>query len=344
MEPPHAGDGRIGMTHLHFETRANKPSVFLMTPALVRSAIRRAKPAPGLRWTLGSDLKDLAWLATARGLVTSNDLINDPAFPKDRLATVAPALRWIHIIGAGIEPLLPLGWLPPRVVLTNNSGVHVKKTGEFATLALLALCFRLPALITHQHTATWHPIFTPSIVGKTVLVVGLGDMGGAAARSAQQLGMRVLGLRRSAGAHRHVAVMLSPKPLRRGLAQADFVVVATPLTPATHHLIDAAAIAAMKPGAALVNIGRAGVVDYAALSGALRGGHLSGAILDVFDPEPLPASSPLWRVPNLIITPHCSSDDLDEYLPLTMDLVFANLARLRGGRRLKNVVDPATGY
>lgn len=344
MEPPHEGDGPAGMTHLHFETRANKPSVFHMTPALVRAAVRRAKPAPGVRWTLGSDLKDLTWLATAQGLVTSNDVINDPAFPKDRLAAAAPSLRWIHIIGAGIEPLLPLDWLPAGAVLTNNSGVHVKKTGEFATLALLALCFRLPQLVTHQHGATWHPIFTPSIAGKTVLVVGLGDMGGAAARAAQRLGMRVLGVRRSPAPHRHVDVMLPPKQMRRGLAQADFVVVATPLTPATRHLIDAAAIAAMKPGAALVNIGRAGVVDYAALSDALRAGHLSGAILDVFDPEPLPAGDPLWRVPNLIITPHCSSDDLDAYLPLTMDLVFANLARLRGGRRLKNVVDPATGY
>ena len=102
--------------------------------------------------------------------------------------------------------------------------------------------------------------------------------------------------------------------------------------------------AAMKTGAGLINVGRAGVIDYAALSRALRSGKLSGAVLDVFDPEPLPPSSPLWKVPNLIMTPHCSSDDLDDYLPLTLDLAFANVARLRDGRKLKNVVDRKTGY
>jgi phosphoglycerate dehydrogenase-like enzyme len=332
------------MMHLHFETRAGKPSVFYMTPELVQAAAKRAKAGRSMRWTVGEDLKNMAWLATAVGLVTGNDVIVDPAFPKATLAQAAPNLRWIHIIGAGIEPLLPLTWLPPGVTLTNNSGVHVQKTGEFATMALLALCSRLPEMIANQQQAQWRPIFTPSIAGKTLLVVGLGDMGGAAAKAAKRLGMRVLGLRRNPRPHRHADALLKPSQLHKGLAQADFVLVAAPLTPETHHLIDASAIAAMKTGAALANVGRAGVVDYVALSDALRGGKLSGAILDVFDPEPLPASSPLWQVPNLIITPHCSSDDLDRYLPLTMDLVFANLARLRQGKRLKNTVDRATGY
>ena len=96
--------------------------------------------------------------------------------------------------------------------------------------------------------------------------------------------------------------------------------------------------------ASAIGGGRAGVIDYAALSRALRSGKLSGAVLDVFDPEPLPPSSPRWKVPNLIMTPHCSSDDLDDYLPLTLDLAFANVARLRDGRKLKNVVDRKTGY
>jgi len=100
----------------------------------------------------------------------------------------------------------------------------------------------------------------------------------------------------------------------------------------------------MKDHAGLINVGRAGVVDYDALIAALKSGKLSGAMLDVFDPEPLPASSALWHVPNLIITPHCSSDDLENYLPKTMDLAFENLSRLSAGRKLKNVVDRTTGY
>ena len=332
------------MTHIHFETRAGKPSVFYMTPDLVQAAHKRAKLGRGVRWTVGEDLRDKSWLATADGLVTGNDLIVDPAFPRATLATAAPRLRWIHIIGAGIEPLLPLDWLPRQVTLTNNSGVHVQKTGEFATMALLALCYRLPEMLANQQQAKWRQIFTPSIAGKTVLVVGLGEMGGAAAKSAKKLGMKVLGVRRNPRPHRYADAMLPLTQLHKGLAQADFVLVATPLTPATAHLIDTSAIAAMKTGAGLINVGRAGVVDYDALSRALRAGKLSGAVLDVFDPEPLPAASPLWRVPNLIITPHCSSDDLDHYLPMTLDLAFDNLAKLRAGRKLKNAVSPATGY
>jgi phosphoglycerate dehydrogenase-like enzyme len=332
------------MVHLHFETRADKPSVFRITPELVRAAIRRAKPGRGVRWTVGEDLRDMSWLATAEGLVTGNDVITDPAFPRARLDEAAPRLRWIHIIGAGIEPLLPLDWLPKQVTLTNNSGVHARKTGEFATLALLALCYRLPEMVANQRNAAWRQIFTPSIAGKTVLIVGLGEMGGAAARSAQKLGMKVLGVRRNAAPHRHADSVLPVSQLHKGLTRADFVLIAAPLTPATAHLIDAKAITAMKPGAGLINVGRAGVVDYEALGRALRQGKISGAMLDVFDPEPLPATSSLWHAPNLIITPHCSSDDLDDYLPMTLDLALANLARLRAGKTLKNAVNPATGY
>src|SRR5436190_4925902 len=186
------------MIHIHFETRADKPSVFHMTPPLVQAAHKRAGLGRTVRWTVGEDLADLGWLATADGLVTGNDVITDKTFPKTTLAHAAPRLRWIHIIGAGIEPLLPLNWLPSRVTLTNNSGVHVQKTGEFATMALLALCSRLPEMVSNQQQAEWRPIFTPSIAGKTVLVIGLGDMGGAAAKAAKRLGMRVLGMRRNA--------------------------------------------------------------------------------------------------------------------------------------------------
>ena len=120
--------------------------------------------------------------------------------------------------------------------------------------------------------------------------------------------------------------------------------VAVPVTPETHNLLDARRQGLMKPGAGLVNVGRAATVDYDALSDNLRSGHLSGAVLDVFDPEPLPADSPLWRVPNLIATPHVSADDGDSYVPLTLDLVFRNLERLLEGRPLQNVVRPELGY
>src|SRR5260370_17974404 len=213
------------LMHIHFEPRADKPSVFHMTPPLVQAAHKRARLGRAVRWTVGEDLRDLGWLATAQGLVTGNDIITDKVFPRKTLAQAAPKLRWIHIIGAGIEPLLPLEWLPSQVTLTNNSGVHVQKTGEFATMALLALCSRLPEMLNNQTQAQWRPIFTPSIAGKTVLIVGMGDMGGAAAKAAKRLGMRVLGMPRSARPHRHAHPVLPLSQLPQAAGQPPLVLV-----------------------------------------------------------------------------------------------------------------------
>lgn len=328
--------------YLHFETRADKPPVFRFTEELIAAA--RERSALDTRVSLGEDLHDLGWLGEADGLVASNDVIRDPKFPLGELAAAAPRLRWIHIIGAGIEPLLPLDWLPDHVVLTNNSGIHVEKIREAATMALLMLNARIPAIVTNQHKACWEAIFTPRIAGKTVLVIGVGDMGAAVAGAAKALGLRVLGVRRSGAAHPDVDRMVPITALDTVLAEADFIVLATPLTPETRNLLDRRRIGLMKQGAGFFNIGRAGSVDHDALVAALRAGALSGAILDVHDPEPLPASSPLWHADNVVLTPHVTSDDLDEYLPKTFDLVFANAARLMRGEPLLNIVDPARGY
>lgn len=330
--------------HLHFETRHERPKVFKITRELVEQAHARSGLGPAIRATLGHGLGDLAPLRTAKGLVTSIDIVTDARFPLRDLTTAAPELAWIHITGAGIEPLLPLDWLPRSVTLTNNSGVHVQKTGEFAAMALLMLNARMPQILANQRDARWEQVFTPSIAGQSVVVIGLGDMGGAAARQAKRLGMRVLGVRRSGRPHRHADRVFPLAQLTQALGEADFIFVAAPLTPQSRHLIDAAALAAAKPGAALVNVGRAGVVDYAALCDALESGALSGAILDVFDEEPLPSSSPLWRTRNLIVMPHCSSDDAEAYMPGTLDLVFRNARRLLECKPLINRVDRRRGY
>jgi phosphoglycerate dehydrogenase-like enzyme len=328
---------------LRFETRADKPAVFRFTEKLIADAHARSGVA-GVRMSLGEDLRDLGWLAEADGLVASNDIIRDPRFPLGALATAAPRLRWIHIIGAGIEPLLPLAWLPAGLVLTNNSGVHAEKIREAATMALLMLNARVPAIVTNQKKACWEQIFTPCIAGKTVLVIGVGEMGAAVAVAAKALGLRVIGIRRTGAPHPAVDRMASLAELDAILPEADFVVNAAPLTPETRNLLDRRRIALMKRGAGFLNIGRAGSVDHEALAEALRTAALSGAIIDVHDPEPLPESSPLWHADNLVLTPHVTSDDLDDYLPKTFDLVFANAARLMRGEALANVVDPARGY
>jgi phosphoglycerate dehydrogenase-like enzyme len=328
--------------HIHFETRCSKPSVFRITaPAIAEAAARSG--LGGLRTSLGEDLASLDWLSSAAGLVTSNDLLRDPRFPLQDLAGAAPKLRWIHVTGAGIEPLLPLDWLG-TVTLTNNSGVHVEKIRESAMMALLMLNAHIPAIAAHQRAARWQQIFSPSIAGKTVLVIGVGEMGAATARAAKTLGLSVVGVRRGGAPHPDVDRMVAIDALDTVLPAADFVVIATPLTPATRELLDRRRIGMMKPGAGLLNIGRAGCLDHDALIDALGSNALSGAILDVYEREPLPADSPLWHVPNLLLIPHVTSDDAERYLPMTLDLAFANVARLQSGEALLNAVDPALGY
>ena len=332
--------------HVHLENLSTKPPVFRLSPELVR-ATRRRHPdlAADVRFTVSEDFADLdRRLATADVLVTSSDVVRDPRFPRARLAQAAPKLRFVHAIGAGIEALLPLAWLPPGVRLTNNSGVHADKARESVLMALLALNARLPALVWNQRQAQWQQIFTPLIRGKTLAVVGLGDLGRAAVEAGRMLGLKVTGVRRSGKKVPGVDRVFRPAQIVTALSSADFIVVAAPMTPETEHLLSREVLRRTKPGVGIINIGRARTIDYAALAALLRSGHVSGAVLDVFSPEPLPSSSELWSTPNLIISPHVSSDDRDGYMTGTMDLVCANLRRLIAHRPLANVVAPARGY
>jgi phosphoglycerate dehydrogenase-like enzyme len=326
---------------IHFETLSDRPRVFRMTPALIAEAKTRGGTA--IPTSFGEDLNDLSWISRADGLVTHNDVLLNPKFPLHELGRVAPSLRWIHVTGAGIEPLLPLDWLPPRAVLTNNSGVHAEKIKESALMMLLMLNARLPEIASNQRKSLWRPTFTPTIRGQTVLIIGVGDMGGAVAGAARQLGLRVLGIRRSGSPHPNVDEMFRPSELDMALPRADLVVLAMPLTTETSRMLDHRRIRLMKQGAGLINIGRGGLIDHPALIDALNARLLSGAILDVFEQEPLPPNSPLWRTDNVIVMQHVTSDDKDEYLPKTLDLVFANAQRLITGRDLLNAVDPRLG-
>lgn len=332
----------VNEPYIHFETISSRPRVFRMTSKLIAEAKARNKAT--VTTGLGEDLGNLSWLKCAVGLVSHNDVLINPKFPLRMLAQVAPHLRWIHITGAGIEPLLPLDWLPPGVVLTNNSGIHVEKMRESALMMLLMLNARVPAIASNQRKSSWTQIFSPAIKGRTVLVIGVGDMGGAVAKAAKELRLRVLGVRRTGASHPDVDQMFRPDDLDEVLPLADFIVLALPLTTDTTTLIDRRRIGLMKREAGFINIGRGGLVDHGALVEALKAGTISSAILDVFDVEPLPADSHLWKIDNLMIFPHVTSDDEDDYLPKTFDLVFENVRRLVAGKELLNSVDPQRGY
>jgi glyoxylate/hydroxypyruvate reductase A len=265
-------------------------------------------------------------------------------FPHRDLINLAPRLRWIHLTGAGVEHLAPFDWLPPGVAVTNNRGVHAPKCEEFVAMALLFLANQLPALWANQLQARWSPRYTRSIAGRRAAVVGVGSMGGAAAFACRRLGLDVVGVRRSGGSHSAVRAMYAANQLKQALDGADFVIVSTPLTKSTRRLIGAQEIACLAPGAALINIARGGVVDNQALSAALDSGHLSGAWLDVFEHEPLPAEAMEWRMTNTVITPHCSSDDAEAYIPRTLELILDNVERLVVGPPLAAQVDPVLEY
>lgn len=332
--------------HVHLENLSTKPRIFWLTPELLDQSLKgHEQLLSHCRFTVGSDFVNLEEnLATAAVLVTSVDVICDARFPRDSLAQRAPGLRHIHLIGAAVDRVLPLGWLPAGVELTNNSGVHVDKAREYMVMALLALNARLPQIVANQRKSLWDPVFTPLARGKTVLVVGLGDMGQAGVWAAHLLGMNVIGVSRSGAPVDGVKRVHPVQELPSVIGEADFVLIATPLTPASRQLFGPELLARMKPGAGLVNVGRAGVMDHDGLVDLLRSGHLSGAILDVLPEEPLPMSSTLWNTDRLMITPHVSADDLDGYMLATMQLVFTNLRRRRAGEPLVNVVDRDAGY
>lgn len=325
--------------HVHLQSNPEAPPPFHLTrERYAAAATRHPDVARSIVATIGTDRESLE-----RELRTADVLVGF-WFRRDNLAARAPRLKWIHIIGAGIDHLLPLDWLPPGVTLVNNRGVHATKAGEFAAMAILMLNARVPTMVAQQRQHRWHEIFSTPVAGKTVLIVGVGALGGAAATRARQLGLRVLGVRRTGRPRRHVHEMFTPRDLQRVLPRADFVIVATPLTRETRGLIGRRELDRLKPHAGLINMCRAPVVDYVALADKLRRGELSGAILDVFDPEPLPQDSELWDTPHLIVTPHVSSDDAEEYMPRTLDLLCENVRRYVAGRPLRNRVDAAREY
>lgn len=327
------------MIRLHIKNNRGGEDVFQMSAARYQDAAQRhPEVASHVEVTIDFDLDHFEEsMATADALVTWD-------LPTADLRRIAPRLRWIHIIGAGVEHLQPLDWLPDGVTLTNNRGVHAEKAGQYGLMALLMLNNAIPQLMDAQRRHRYIECFTNAITGKTLLVIGAGALGSAVARQARRIGLKTVGIRRRPRRTAGFDEVHPAEAIDRLLPAADFVLVTAPATAETRNLLDERRIALLKPAAGLINMGRAAVVDYEALAAALRSGSLAGAVLDVFNPEPLPASSPLWDVPNLIITPHMSSDDALTYAPRTLDLVFDNLGRLIEGKRLKNRVDPARGY
>ncbi|MFD2334020.1 D-2-hydroxyacid dehydrogenase [Cohnella sp. GCM10020058] len=254
-------------------------------------------------------------------------------------------LKWVQTGSAGVDNL-PLGELEARgVVLTTASGVHPVQMTETVFAMLLAFTRKLHHAVRNQTERKWaRSEGYGELRGRTLAVIGAGEIGAEIARIAQAFGMRTLGLRRSGRPAPHIDAMHTPEQLDTVLAESDIVVNVLPHTAETVRLFDAGRFAAMKPSSLFINIGRGTAVDTEALTEALQNGTIAGAGLDVFDPEPLPADHPLWMLDNVIITPHIGGAT-DQYKARMADLFVENLeAYLKTGTPAKNIVDYKKSY
>lgn len=253
-------------------------------------------------------------------------------------------LRMVHCTSAGVERYLPLDWLPISAVFTNSSGVHADKGGLFGLMSVLMLNERIPKHASNQRRSVWDGKLSSGIRGKTAVIVGLGSLGEAIAAHLKRIGLLVVGIRRSGLAHPAADEVYAPDKLSEVLPRADFLVITCPLTSSTRGLIGSKELELLPQGSGILNMARAQVIDNRALDQALRSGRLSGAIVDVFDPEPLPVSSFLWSTPNLLITPHVSCDESEGYIDRCLAIFADNYDRQSKNLPYINIVSGTNEY
>ena len=280
---------------------------------------------PAFRVVVGRDTEGLrASAGEAEVLV----LASGKASVLRDLWPLAARVRWVHALSAGVDHLLFPELVSSAVPLTNARGVFSRSLAEFVMAAVLHFDKDVPRLLRQQGQRLWEVYEPRSTHGRTMVVVGLGDIGRATARLARAFGMRVVGVRRSGGADVEADEVVPNAHLEKVLPRADVLVVAAPLTPETRHLLDAERIA---------------LLPRHALLAALREGRIAAAALDVFETEPLPEGDPLWSLPNVLLSPH-TADHTAGWREESMALFVDNARRFLAGEPLKNVVDKARGY
>lgn len=317
-----------------------KLAVWIHVPIYRDAVLGALQHVNGIEVAVAEDADDLKRvIAGADALISAGASVYTPEM--ERLIRDTPSLRWFQSVSAGNDNLDALG-IRDGIVVTGSGGHSGPIVAEHAIALLLGIAHALPDWHRAQAAQIWK---MPRLGGyrslyrATAAVIGLGHIGSEIARRLKGLDMTVLGVSRSgSGGGGFIDEAHTTDALHGVLARAEAVVVAAPLTAETRGLIDADALAAMKPGAFLVNIARGGLIDQDALVAALEGGHLGGAALDVTDPEPLPQGHPLWRARNLLITPHLAGSGSPESLKRLAATVLANLASFRAGEPLTTVL------
>ena len=311
-----------------------KPKKILVSAGLVE-ALRSAAPGVDLVTTAGANAADI-------------DAVIGSCDP--RLIAAGKSIQWVHVMFAGVEQCVAVPAVRERnILVTNMQRISGPVIAEHAIALMLAFTRGLDLTIPAQAKGDWLKGRLPAgrmtvVQGKTLLVVGLGGIGGEIARHGHALGMKVIATRASGRTGPdYVSYVGLPDELNKLAADADFIVNAAPLTPQTTGVFDAAFFAKMKPTAYFINIARGGSVVTDALVAALKNRQIAGAGLDVTDPEPLPPRHPLWTAPNVIITPHVANDS-DLGTDVQLAVVRENLRRYVAGEKMLSVVDVAKGY
>lgn len=277
------------------------------------------------------------------------DVILNGAHDAEMLRQIFPRaarLRWVHAMSAGVEKLLFPELVASLVILTNSRGIFSPALAEFVVGAVLFFAKDFRRLIRSQQAGEWQPFKVEDVRGKVMTIIGYGETGRACAERARALGMNVLAVRRRPELSQKdpwVEAIFPLKELPALLRQSHYVVLATPATPDTHALMGQAEFEAMKRSAVFINVGRGVCVDEAAMIAALENTRIRGAALDVYQTEPLPPDHPLYRLENVLLSPHCA-DQTSGTGERLMALFVQNLQRFMAGEALSNVVDKVAGY
>jgi len=257
-------------------------------------------------------------------------------FPTKNIREIAPNLKWIHVISAGVNHLSPFDWMKNNLILTNSSGVHSKKAGEFGLMSILMLQNQMTKIVTNQKNKEFVTLLSKPIDGFKVVVVGTGSLGGSMIKHVSKLGAEVIGVNRKGNDVEGCSKVITFDKLDEVLPSADFLYLAVPETEETKGLINKTRLDSLKSTCGIVNIGRHSVLDYKTLRIKLEKNEIAGAILDVFSHEPIPKDSYLWDTPNLIITPHISSDSQGNYIEMVLKIFFKNLKLFLEKKELSN--------
>ncbi|MGD1092180.1 MAG: D-2-hydroxyacid dehydrogenase [Bryobacteraceae bacterium] len=296
------------------------------------------------RITVSNDRERLIAAAPEADVILNAET-RDPTLLTDAFPH-AKRVRWVHTLWAGVDKSLSPEIIQSPAPFTNGRGVFAIPLGEWAISAMLHFSYQHRRLIRDQEEERWAAFDTDGLYGKTLGIVGYGEIGKAIAERAKPFGMRIIALRRrpelSAGDPLLDASYPNAK-INQMMSESDFVALAAPVTPETRGMVGKEQIAAMKPSAVIINVGRGPVLDETSVIEALEAGKIRGAGLDVFTTEPLPAGHPFYRLKNVLLSPHCA-DRTPGWQDRAVDCFLENFSRFQKGEPLNNVVDKHAGY